>query len=589
MTSHTFTLGNVGRKAVKLDALTLVDNRMLGCANSGGGKSWMLRRLIEQVGPKVPVIVLDPEGEFSSLREKLDMVLCGSGGEVEATPRSAKLLCRKLMELRVSAVIDLYDLKLADRKRFVRLFLEALISLPRKLWDSTLIVLDEAHKFCPEKGHGSSEATEAVIDLMSQGRKRGYGGVLVTQRLSKLHKDAVGECNNVLLGRCTSDVDLKRANDILGLPTKDRSLRDLTPGEWFGFGPAFELNDIVRFTVGDVETTHPDPKNRHKFVPPKPSRKIKAVLGEFEGLEAQADEEARTEAELRAKVQKLEIALEKAQRAADRAPTERTVVDVDRINAAVERAVKQRDTFWEGKIQLQQRMVQKGIRLIEGAAATATEAKDYLESMADPLDDSRPEIPEVKKATKKVSNGHNRPTRARAVSNVQTVATALSTGDSLVPEGSARKILSALALFPDGLTTKRLGTITGLATRGGSYNTTMKMLRENEWIEGGRGTPLKITDVGLVALGSNREHIPEAGEERLNFWRGKVNGSAQKIFDAFIENYEAGGDGLTNDDIGTVTGLATRGGSYNTAMRQLKDYDVIQGRGKMSLNPDLLS
>lgn len=576
--SHTFTLGHEGRKAVRLDALTLVDNRMLGCANSGGGKSWMLRRLIEQVGPQVPVIVLDPEGEFSSLREKLDMVLCGSGGEVEATPRSAKLLCRKLVELRVSAVIDLYDLKLAERKKFVRLFLEALISLPRKLWDSTLIVLDEAHKFCPEKGHGQSEATEAVIDLMSQGRKRGYGGVLVTQRLSKLHKDAVGECNNVLLGRCTSDVDLKRANDILGRPSKDRTLRDLKPGEWFGFGPAFDRNDIVHLKVGDVQTTHPDPKNRHKFVAPKPSRKIKAVLGEFEGLEAQADEEARTEAELRAQVRRLETELTRAQRAAQKAPEPRVVVDADRINMAVEKAVAARDRYWEGKIKLYQRMVKKGVVMVSKASAQAAEAQDYLERIADPLEDTPPEVPKVKKVTKKAKGSEPVPvpTPSNGVRHYSS---------DLKP--SARKILSALSLFPDGLTTKRLGTITGLATRGGSYNTTMKFLRESGFIEGSQ--PMRITPDGEVALGNDREHIPEAGDERLQFWRGKVNGSAQRILDAFIEDHEQGGDGLTNDDIGATTGLATRGGSYNTAMRQLKDYDLIQGRGKMALNPDLLS
>ncbi len=96
---------------------------------------------------------------------------------------------------------DLYELKLAERRHSVKLFLESLIHLPRELWRPTLVILDEAHIYCPERGSGEAESTEAVISLMSQGRKRGYAGVIATQRLSKLHKHATAEANNVIIGR----------------------------------------------------------------------------------------------------------------------------------------------------------------------------------------------------------------------------------------------------------------------------------------------------------------------------------------------------------------------------------------------------
>jgi DNA helicase HerA-like ATPase len=69
------------------------------------------------------------------------------------------------------------------------------------------VILDEAHIYCPERGSGDSESTEAVISLMSQGRKRGYAGIIATQRLSKLHKDAAAEANNVIIGRTWLDAD----------------------------------------------------------------------------------------------------------------------------------------------------------------------------------------------------------------------------------------------------------------------------------------------------------------------------------------------------------------------------------------------
>ena len=40
---------------------------------------------------------------------------------------------------------------------------------------------------------------------MSQGRERGYAGIIATQRLSKLHEDAAAEANNVIIGRTWLD------------------------------------------------------------------------------------------------------------------------------------------------------------------------------------------------------------------------------------------------------------------------------------------------------------------------------------------------------------------------------------------------
>jgi DNA helicase HerA-like ATPase len=130
-------------------------------------------------------------------------LLDGASGELSANPRHAALL-----EYKVSAVVDLYELKLAERRHFVKLFLESLIHLPRDPWRPRLVILDEAHIYCPERGSGEAEI-EAVISLMSQGRKRGYAGVIATQRLSKLHKDAAAEANNVIIERTWLDALLR--------------------------------------------------------------------------------------------------------------------------------------------------------------------------------------------------------------------------------------------------------------------------------------------------------------------------------------------------------------------------------------------
>lgn len=108
------------------------------------------------------------------------MIAAPHDGDALAHPRTAQLLARRLLETGVSAILDIYDLKAHERQAFVRLFCEAMVNAPKALWQPTLVVLDEAHVFCPEAG--KAESAGAVIDLATRGRKRGYALIAATQR-----------------------------------------------------------------------------------------------------------------------------------------------------------------------------------------------------------------------------------------------------------------------------------------------------------------------------------------------------------------------------------------------------------------------
>ena len=123
---------NLG-KGANLDLDVLIRTRLLIQANSGGGKSYLIRRIAEQAHGKIQIIIIDPEGEFATLREKFDYVLIGKGGESPADIRSAGLVAHKLLELRASAVCDLYEMKAFDRHQWVKAFIDSLIDAPKKL------------------------------------------------------------------------------------------------------------------------------------------------------------------------------------------------------------------------------------------------------------------------------------------------------------------------------------------------------------------------------------------------------------------------------------------------------------------------
>lgn len=132
---------------IDIDIGKLVESRMLIQANSGGGKSWAIRRLLEQTYSGVQQILIDTDGEFHTLREKFDYVLAGKGGDCPADIKSAGLLARRLLELKVSAIIDIYELG-TQRAEFVKRFLDSLVNAPRELWHPVLVVVDEAHTYC---------------------------------------------------------------------------------------------------------------------------------------------------------------------------------------------------------------------------------------------------------------------------------------------------------------------------------------------------------------------------------------------------------------------------------------------------------
>jgi hypothetical protein len=103
-------------------------------------------------------------------------------------------------------------------------------------------------------------SSKAVKALVSRGRKRGFGTILATQRLSKLDKDAA-EAANTLTGQTVLDVDLERAGDALGFNRREyQQIEHLRPGWFFAKGRAFTDGGEVTLvrSTDSVRTKHPD-------------------------------------------------------------------------------------------------------------------------------------------------------------------------------------------------------------------------------------------------------------------------------------------------------------------------------------------
>ncbi len=541
--SRAFPIGH----GVNCELERLISTRLLVQANSGGGKSWALRRLLEQTHGRVQQIVIDPEGEFASLRERFDYVLAArQGGDTLADPRAAKLLAERLLELGVSAILDIYELQPGERVRFVRLFLEALVDAPKTLWHPALVVVDEAHVYCPEKGHGEAESSEAVKALCTRGRKRGFCAVLATQRLSKLHKDAAAECNNKLIGRTSLDVDMKRAAEELGFTTKEErlSLRDLEDGQFYAFGPAI-ARAVSKVTVGSVQTTHPKAGSHLAAVVPPPTEKVKALLPKLSDLPAEAEARERTVKDLKAEIVTLKrenAQLQKAQPPAPKTETKRVEVltDADRAllgkwQAAITESQASSVAILTDANARVDRVVQKAVaEYLQTIRTVSVEQAQLLEQMFDRVGIRK--ILEKLPAAGAAALPPGRPARAELRGGVPppprpTHDRAVRHEPSTLPEGQ-RVILTAIAQRQDGATREQLTVLTGYARS--SRDTYLQKLGQAGYTRPMNGS-IVATDAGIAALGTF-EPLP-TGAALLDHWRRELPEGERRILDVVVSAY----------------------------------------------------
>ena len=242
--------------AISLDVEELLATRLLVQGNSGSGKSHLLRRILEESAAIVQQIVIDPEGDFTSLADLFPHIV------VDGAAYSSQELIRlaaRVREHRASVVLALDGLEVEGQMRCAAQFLSALFDAPREQWYPALVVVDEAQVFAPAvAGEVSDEARRlslaAMTNLMCRGRKRGLAGVVATQRLAKLAKNVAAEASNFLMGRTFLDIDMTRAADLLGMERRQaEQIRDLGRGEFLGLGPAISRRPLA-VKIGPVRT-----------------------------------------------------------------------------------------------------------------------------------------------------------------------------------------------------------------------------------------------------------------------------------------------------------------------------------------------
>lgn len=453
-----------------------------------------------------------------------------------------------------------------------------------------LVVIDEAHLLCPEAGQGEASSRQAVIDLCTLGRKRGFCAILATQRIAKVSNHALAELGNVLIGPTSFSPDVRRAAETLGFERRQsETLKRLEPGQFWARGPAISREPALVRT-GQVRTSHPEPGGIAPPAPPAPEA-IRALLAELTDLAPAPHSEASTggcghidELEmLRAEIRQRDRQIEEVTADRDHLQAAGSLADVagelEDLRVCLMEVAEQAEA---GLLQLGQ-LIERAdgaiqrVNLTSGAAASPA-----AEPVAEP---AQSPTPDSAQASVTAADGPPQPSAAAPQTPEHDSAN--------VPRGNIERapvsrLLDAVATLevlgeePQRLT---VATLAGFSAAGGHFQRLVGTAVENGWLQlVGRG------GLGLTSDGWDRARpiSIDSLSEYHACWLERLAGAPLRVFSALLDGCPVG-QPVARDLLAVWAGLTADGGHYGRALRTLTrlGFIVRPSRSEVQASPQL--
>ncbi len=132
------------------------------------------------------------------------------------------------------SIIDLNDAKPEIQHIIVMKIAQELFQARKKgEIPEFLLMIEEAHNFCPERGFGEVASSRTIRDIASEGRKFGLGLCVITQRPARVDKNVLSQCNTQIILKVTNPNDLNAIVDSVEGVTAGlkEEIKDLPIGE----------------------------------------------------------------------------------------------------------------------------------------------------------------------------------------------------------------------------------------------------------------------------------------------------------------------------------------------------------------------
>ena len=136
----------------------------------------------------------------------IDLSIYNSVGVFNIRALVISLVCRKLFNQRMEA-------RKKEEIESVSKGINLLFTTEKKENPLIWIFIDEAHEFLPLEG--KTVATDALVQLLREGRQPGISLVLATQQPGQIHRDVMTQSDIVISHRVTSQPDIDALNYIM--------------------------------------------------------------------------------------------------------------------------------------------------------------------------------------------------------------------------------------------------------------------------------------------------------------------------------------------------------------------------------------
>jgi len=293
------------------------------------------------------------------------------------------------------------------------------------------------------------------------------------------------------------------------------------------------------------------------------------VLGKFADLPQEAEDEIRGLDQARRRIVELEREIKHLK---DTSATPQ--IDYSTMERAVGSAVERERTEWRRKLEQGRAHLQKMIR----AAAFAGQSGEKLKVLLENAEGEWASLPTAVE-TPGASLNH-RPERVSKSVNPRAAAAETLDGPLKFASGE-RRILTALAQYPEGRSKIQVAVLSGYAATGGRFNNYLGALRSRGLIRGD-GDKRRIMEAGIQTLGS-WEPLP-TGLALIDYWRGRLGKAERLILEALTQEYP---NALTKEEVAAKAGYEAPGGGFNNALGRLRTLEMVQGRGELTASSNL--
>lgn len=200
---------------------------------SGSGKSNTTGRICEEIlEHNLPLLIVDPDGEYMGLKEQYSILHVGGDEECDyqVGPEHGKRIVDLLLSQMVPVILDTSTYFEQEREhQVINSVLEPLFAREKKAKQPLPVIVEEMDNYCPQNGKPSTKPT--MVKIASQGRKHGLGIIGVSQRSSYVDKDYVTQTNYRVWHKQKWDSDLKVVKDVIREDDYRDEVSDLRTGQ----------------------------------------------------------------------------------------------------------------------------------------------------------------------------------------------------------------------------------------------------------------------------------------------------------------------------------------------------------------------